>query len=155
VKWAQWDNTQSRELLGLFICVCSSLCTIVAHNTAQNRPDNFPSCPPDNHHCSGDVYFRERGAQTLHDVWPSPGLVHHIYIFLGLLPLDGIFWPDAKFTLRPNLAFSYIGSVTARHSSSGVSQTLRRWAEGATYIWQGAHDVGIGPHSSSILSFIV
>ena len=22
VKWAQWDKTQSRELLGLFICVC-------------------------------------------------------------------------------------------------------------------------------------
>ena len=39
VKWIQWDKTQSREL---FICVCSSLCTIVAHNTAQNRPDNFP-----------------------------------------------------------------------------------------------------------------
>ena len=27
--------------------------------------------------------------------------------------------PGAKFTLRPSLAFSYIGSVTARHSSSG------------------------------------
>ena len=64
VKWAQWDKTQCRELLGLFICVCSSLCTIVAHNTAQNRPDNFPSCPPDNHHCSNDVYLRERGRAT-------------------------------------------------------------------------------------------
>jgi len=41
--------------------VCSSLCTIDAHNIAQNRPDNFPSCPPDNHHCSDDVYLRERG----------------------------------------------------------------------------------------------
>ena len=41
--------------------MCSSLCTIVAHNTAQNRPDSFPSCPPDNHHCSDDVYLRERG----------------------------------------------------------------------------------------------
>jgi len=61
VKWAQWDKTQSRELLVLFICMCSSLCTIVTHNTAQNRPDNFPSCPPDNHHCSDDVYLRERG----------------------------------------------------------------------------------------------
>jgi len=59
VKWAQWDKTQSRELLGLFICVCSPLCTIVARNTAQNRPDNFPSRPPDNHHCSDDVYMRE------------------------------------------------------------------------------------------------
>ena len=24
--------------------------------------------------------------QTLHDVWPSPGLLHYIYIFGGLLP---------------------------------------------------------------------
>ena len=62
VKWAQRDKTQSRELLGLFICVCSSLCTIVAHNTAQNRPDNFPACPPDSHHCSDDVYLREGGS---------------------------------------------------------------------------------------------
>ena len=33
-----------------------------------------------------------------------------------------------------------------------VSQTLRRWTEGATYIRQGGHHVGhwpIGPHSSS------
>jgi len=37
------------------------VCTIVAHNIAPNRPDNFPSCFPDNHHCSGDVYLRERG----------------------------------------------------------------------------------------------
>ena len=61
VKWAQWDKTQARELLGLFICVCIALCTIVAHNIAQNRPDNFPSYHPDNHHCSNDVYLREGG----------------------------------------------------------------------------------------------
>jgi len=30
------------------VCVCIALCTIVAHNIAQNRPDNFPSYPPDN-----------------------------------------------------------------------------------------------------------
>ena len=56
--------------------------------------------------------------QTLHYVWPSPGLIRYIYIVGGLLSPDGIL-PDAKFTLRPSLAFSYIGSVTARHSSSG------------------------------------
>jgi len=27
----------------------------------------------------------------------------------------------------------------------GVSQTLRRWTEGATYIWQGGHRVGHWP----------
>jgi len=68
VKWAQRDKTQSRELLGLFICVCIALCTIVAHNNAQNRPDNFPSYPPDNHHCSDDVYLREGGSPDS-DTW--------------------------------------------------------------------------------------
>jgi len=27
----------------------------------------------------------------------------------------------------------------------GVSQTLRRWTEGATYIWQSGHHAGIDP----------
>jgi len=40
---------------------------------------------------------------------------------------------------------SRLGSVTARHSSSGLSQTLRRWTEGATYIRQGGHHVGHWP----------
>jgi len=35
------NKTQSRELLGLFMCVCTALCTTVEHNTAQNRPDNY------------------------------------------------------------------------------------------------------------------
>ena len=43
--------------------MCISLCIIVAHNTAQNRPDNFPSYPPDNHLSSDDVYLREGGRQ--------------------------------------------------------------------------------------------
>jgi len=44
-----------------FFASCVSLCTIVAHNIAQSRPDNFPSYLPDNHHCSDDVYLREGG----------------------------------------------------------------------------------------------
>ena len=59
VKWTQWDKSQSRELLVLLICVSIALCTIVAHNTSQNRPDNFPSYPADNRHCSNDVSLRE------------------------------------------------------------------------------------------------
>jgi len=60
--------------------------------------------------------------QTLHDVWPSPGLLHYVYIWgVGALAANGIL-PSAKFTLCPSLAFSYFGSITARHSSSG--QTL-------------------------------
>jgi len=40
---------------------------------------------------------------------------------------------------------SRLGSVTARHLEVGVSQTLRRWTEGATYIRQGDHHVGHWP----------
>jgi len=35
------------------------------HNIAQNRPDNFPSCPPDSLHCSNDVYLREVGIYVM------------------------------------------------------------------------------------------
>jgi len=49
-----------------------------------------------------------------------------LYIqFRGLLPPDGIL-PGAKFTLHPSLAFSYIGSVTPRHSSSERQPNLHR-----------------------------
>jgi len=73
--------------------------------------------------------------------------------FRGLLPPDGIL-PGAKFTLRPSLAISYIGSVTARHCSSGRQTNFAAWykewnyttfAEGATYIRLGGHHVGQWP----------
>ena len=35
-----------QRTVSLFICVCMALCTIVAHNIAQNRPDSFPPYPP-------------------------------------------------------------------------------------------------------------
>jgi len=56
-----------------------ALCTIVAHNIAQNRPDNFPPYPPDNHHRSNDVYLREGG--------PSMGKrdVIHKYIMYRII----------------------------------------------------------------------
>ena len=69
-KWiyAQWNGpseTKPNPNPGLFICVCIALCIIVAHNIAQNRPDNFPSYPPDNHHCYDYVYLREGGVCDL------------------------------------------------------------------------------------------
>jgi len=65
--------------------------------------------------------------------------------------------PGAKFTLRPSLALSCIGSVTARHSSSGRQPNFVAWykewnygtlAESATYIRLAAITLVIGPHSS-------
>jgi len=90
--------------------------------------------------------------QTLHDVWPSPGLLHYICIFGGSAPNRIL--PGAKFTLRPSLAFSYIVSVTAWHSSSGRQPNFAAWykewnygtfTDGATYIRLGCHHVGHRP----------
>jgi len=62
--------------------------------------------------------------QTLHDIWPSLGTLYiHSW---GLLPPNGIL-PGAKFTLRPSLAFSYIGSITGWHSSSGCQPNFVEW----------------------------
>jgi len=44
-----------------------------------------------------------------------------MYTLLGLLLGNGIL-PGARFTLRPSLAFSYIGSVITRHSGSQQHQ---------------------------------
>jgi len=79
-----------------------------------------------------------------------------IYTLSGALAPDGIF-PSAKFTLRPCLVFSYIVSVTARHSSRGRQPNFAAWykewnygtfAEGATYIQLGGHHDRHRPHSS-------
>jgi len=57
----------------------------------------------------------------------------------GLDRLTSLGYP-CKFQLA-----SRLGSITARHLVVGVSQTLRRWTEGTTYIRQGDHHVGHWP----------
>jgi len=78
----------------------------------------------------------------LYDVWPSPGLVYTIYSFSGALAPDGIL-PGAKFTLRPSLAFSYTGSITAWHSSSGREPNFAAWYKEWNYgtLADGATDI--------------
>jgi len=52
--------------------------------------------------------------------------------------------------------FNNFRVLVALHGSQvvGVSQTLRRWTEGATYVRQGDHHDGIGPYSSPIFFFL-
>jgi len=79
-----------------------------------------------------------------------------LYIhFRGFFPPNGIL-PAAKFTLHPSFVFSYIGSITAQHSSSGTSQSLRHGTRNRfTELWQrpppifcsSAIMLGIGRHS--------
>jgi len=74
------------------------------------------------------LLYRRRTTEiikSLHDVRPSPGLVHYMYTFSRAIDPNG-FLPDAKFTLRPSLAF-YFGSVTAGHSSCGRQPNFATW----------------------------
>jgi len=76
---------------------------------------------------------------------PESGSIYKSYIFGGSYPLTD-FCPGAKFTLRPNLAFSYIGSVTARHSTTGrqpnfvaFSRVRHLYSTGGPLRWASAH----------------
>jgi len=78
-------------------------------------------------------------------------LVKHQYV-LHMSPQYGELRPtsgwDRSGSLRHPCKFqlvSRLGSVTARHLVVGVSQTLRHWTEGATYVQQGDHHVGDWP----------
>jgi len=58
--------------------------------------------------------------QTLHDVWPSPGLVHYIYIFVGCCTLTE--FCQVPNSLHSSLALSYIWQryCTALEQSASV-----------------------------------
>ena len=61
------QNPIQRTVRSVHMCMC---CTIAAHNIAQNRPDSFPSYPPDNRHCSNNDYLRQGGTKrgiTVHN----------------------------------------------------------------------------------------
>jgi len=65
--------------------------------------------------------------------------------------------PGANFTLRPSLAFSYNGSITARHSTSGHQPNFARHGirNGITELSQRvAIAFSIGPHSGFFKLYI-
>ena len=82
--------------------------------------------------------------QTLHNVWPSPGLVHCMYIFGGSCPVTEFCWVQ-KFILRLSLALSYIGSVIARHSSSVRQPNFAALSSWRHLYSAGQHHVGHWP----------
>jgi len=83
--------------------------------------------------------------QTLHDVWPSPGLVHYMYIFRSSCPVTEFCQVQDSL-----LEFSYIGNVNAWQSSSGRQPNSATFTRGRhLYFDRVAITLGIGPHSSS------
>jgi len=92
--------------------------------------------------------------QTLHNVWPSPGLVHYIYIFWGSCSIMECCHVQ-KFTFRPSLALSYIGSVTALHSSNGRQTNCGIEQRAPPIFGRAAITLGIDQHSSCSVSRLI
>jgi len=64
-------------------------------------------------------------SQTLHDVWPSPGLVHYIYIFGGSCPLPEFCQVQSSLCMQV-LCFSILAVLLHNSGAVGIIQTLRR-----------------------------
>jgi len=85
--------------------------------------------------------------RTLHGVWPSPGLVHDIYIFGGFFPVTEFYEVQNSLcvhVLRSRILAALLHSTPA----AGVSQTLRRCAQAPPTFGRATITLGIGPHSS-------
>jgi len=81
-------------------------------------------------------------------------LAGKLYIhFQQLLPHNRIL-PGTKFTLCPSLALSYIGSITAGHSSSGRQPNCGVEQRAPPVFDRAAITLGIGPHSI-VLYFVL
>ena len=98
----------------------------------------------------GALLHRHRSTevnQTLHDVWPSPGLVHYIY---DSCPLTEFWYVQNSLCVQvlPSLMLAALPLGTG---AVGVRQTLRCSAEGATYLysaqrpsrWASAHIIAM------------
>ena len=92
-------------------------------------------------------------SQTLHSVWPLPGLVDYIYNFGVCCSVTEFCQVQYSLCVFQVLR-SPIRSVTACSRAVATCQTLRRWAQGATYILQGDHQVGHWPTPHSTLQLL-
>ena len=117
------------------------------HRTQESRQKS-----PSGHRSttlSGYIFATKAGIDN-----PKKKLVKQQYV-LHMSPQYGELRPtsgwDRSGSLRHPCKFqrvSRLGSITARHVVVGVSQTLRRWTEGATCVRQATITLGIGTYSS-------
>jgi len=78
----------------------------------------------------------------------SGTFLRHGVHFRRILPPDGIL-PGAKFTLRPSLAYCYIVSVTARHSSM-FRRGRHLYSAGRPSRWASAHILVLSVFSRNV-----
>jgi len=63
--------------------------------------------------------------QTFHGVWPSPGLVHYIYIFGGSCPVMEFYHVQISLYVQV-LRYPILSALLRGTPAAGVSHTLRR-----------------------------
>ena len=147
-------------MLSTYPSIVTQSCTQLLHHHSQirkrvNWPVNF-----NGFRLLASLLYQRRSRdvnQTLHDVWLSPGLVRYVYVSRGLLPPNIIF-QDAKFTLRPSLAYCTALEQRVSAKLCGVVQgmELRNFLQTVPPILdRAAITLGIGPHSSFYVSFIM
>ena len=64
--------------------------------------------------------------QTLHDAWPSPALVHYVYILGGSCPLKEFCQVQNSPFVQVLRSLNILAALLHGTSAAGVSQTLRR-----------------------------
>jgi len=100
--------------------------------------------------------------QTLHDVWPSPGLVHYLYISGAVAPWRNFCRCKIHFTFQV-LCAPILAALLHSTRAVGIRQNLlHATRNGITELLQrvpcifgwASITLGIGPHSSFMLLFI-
>jgi len=80
--------------------------------------------------------------QTLHDVWPSPALVHYVYISGGSCHITEFCQVQNSHCVQILRSRSLASSL---HGTRGVGISLTLLRSAATYIRQGGHHDGHQP----------
>jgi len=116
--------TQKNRCLRIIAQLCQAISLQLRHLSTIGKnllnSNIFPTCP----HSMAN--FSPLVAEIGSGVWGTPANVNGLHVLAALL------------------AVMYSKHL---HDSLvvGVSQTLRHWTVGATYIWQGGHHVGHWP----------
>jgi len=108
------QNPIHRTVSSVHMCVHRTVHTCCTQYCTE-QTDNFPSCPPDNHHCSNDVYLREGGERQANGSF-SPLTFFMVTTLQALW--NSLTFPQLFTTLRPLLCHSRHSYVIVRATSA-------------------------------------
>jgi len=126
-------------------CRSETCCTLLAENTGRKKVAKNRHLGTIAQLCRA-ISSQWRHVSTIGKILLSSNMsstCRHNMVNFGLLTAE-IGWPVCGTPTN----FNGLRALAALlHSSKivSVSQTLRRWTEGATYVWQGDHHVGHWP----------